>query len=243
TVVAVSRDAPPERLARLELSGRIATVGWSEVRLDEEEANTLARTQGAQAAPDPRWLARIDGWAVGIVMLREHMARTPAAPEAAAAALPEGQEAVFRYFAGEILGRMPAARQRELLLLSCLPGLSAADAQALTGNTGAARLLGELYHHRLFVDRRGPAPFTYHFHALFREFLRYEADRRLDPVERAALLERAAAILDAQGRVDEAARLYHDARAWPQLVRLLLAAAGRMLAAGRGQAWREWLSW
>lgn len=243
TVVAVSRDAAHERLARLELAGRIATLGWSELRLDTQEARTLARLDDSTQAASQGWLEKIDGWAAGIVMLREHLAESASGPHIADISLPDGQQAVFRYFAGEILGRMPPAWQRTLLLLSCLPGISSADAQQLTGDPAAARLLGRLFHHRLFVDRRGPAPFTYHFHALFREFLQYEADRRLDAAERAALLERAAAILAAQGRVNEAAHLYHEAGAYPQLARLLLASAETMLATGRGQSWREWLGW
>jgi LuxR family transcriptional regulator, maltose regulon positive regulatory protein len=243
TVVAVSRDAPPERLARLELAGRVATLGWSELRLDAQESMALARQDDGTEAASQDWLDRLDGWAAGIVMLREHMTESASGPPVADILLSDGQQAVFRYFAGEILGRMPPAWQRMLLLLSCLPGISSADAQQLTGDPAAARLMGRLFHHRLFVERRGPAPFTYHFHALFREFLQYEAHRRLDAAERAALLERAAAILAAQGRVNEATRLYHEAGAYPQLAGLLLASAETMLATGRGQSWREWLGW
>lgn len=243
TVVAISRHAPPDRLARLELSGRIGALGWGDLRLNADESRALARLDDRPPGDGDAWLEKIDGWAAGIVMLREHMDVSSTGASLPGPAGPEAQEAVFRYFAGEILGRMPPASQRLLLLLSCLPGISAADAQGLTGDPAAGRLLGRLFHQRLFVDRRGPAPFTYHFHALFREFLQYEADRRLDPDERAALLERAAAILESQGRVEEAARLWQQARAWPKLARLLLERAGGMLATGRGQTWREWLGW
>lgn len=243
TVVAISRDPPPARLARLQLSGQLASLGWADLRMDAREARQLAQLEDSSDPASLAWLDKIDGWAGGIVMLREHVRQGAADSGFAELSLPTGQEAVFRYFAGEILERMPPARQHLLLQLSCLPGVSAADAQRLTGDASAARLLGELFQHRLFVDRRGPAPHTYHFHALFREFLQYEADRRLDAGERAALLERAAAILAAQGRTEEAARLYRDAQAWPQLAQLLLDSAGAMLATGRGQGWREWLAW
>jgi LuxR family transcriptional regulator, maltose regulon positive regulatory protein len=242
TVVAISRGPLPSRLARLELSGRVATLDWNDLRFDAQEAGLLAQLESSSDPASLAWLDKLDGWAGGIVMLREHIRQGASDPNLAQL-LPVGQEAVFRYFAGEILERMPPAWQRLLLLLSCLPGITSADAQHLTGDPSAARLLGQLFQHRLFVDRRGPAPFTYHFHALFREFLQYEADRRLDAGERAALLERAAAILDAQGRIEEAARLYRDAGGWPQLAGLLLASASKMLATGRGQTWREWLGW
>lgn len=238
TVLALSRDAPPARLARLELNGRLGTLGWNDLRLDTDEARALMRLDGAAQPHSQAWLDKIDGWAGGIVMLREHLA-----DHAGQAAMPmiEGRDAVFRYFAGEILERMPRAWQQTLLSLACLPGISASDAQRLTGAPNAADLLHQLFQHRLFVDRRGPAPYTYHFHALFREFLQYEAQRRLGADERAALLERATTIADAQGRTEDAAHLYHEAGLHPQLVKLLLRRASDMLATGRGQTWRDWL--
>lgn len=239
TVFALSRDAAPARLARLELNGRLATLGWSDLRLDADEARALMQRDDAASA-HTAWLDKIDGWAAGIVMLREHLADHPG--ESTMPML-EGRDAVFRYFAGEILERMPRAWQQSLLSLSYLPGISASDAQQLTGAPDAADLLSQLFHHRLFVDRRGPAPYTYHFHALFREFLQYEAQRRLSADERAALLERAAAIADAQGRTEDAARLYHEAAQYPQLASLLLRRASDMISTGRGQTWREWLHW
>ena len=46
----------------------------------------------------------------------------------------------------------------------------------------------------------------------------------------------------AQGRVDEAARIYQDAQAWNALAALLIDCAPAMLAGGRGQIWRDWLA-
>lgn len=237
SILALSRDAPVERLARLELTGRLVSVGWDELRLDDEESRALARLDGRSDPSTLNLLQQIDGWAAGIIMLREHVIR-----KSDHSSMPrlDGRETIFRYFAGEILGRMPAAWQHQLMLLSSLPGISANDAQSLTGDPDAARLLNRLYRDRLFVDRRGPAPYTYHLHALFREFLQYEAQQRLDANERRVLLQRAAAILDRQGRTDDAARLYAGAGASKELKALLLRNASPMLAAGRGQAWRDW---
>ncbi len=240
TVLALSREAAPAAMARLELSGRIAHMGWDDLRLDDAEMRALARLDQRPQDEQRRWLQRLDGWAAGAVMLREHVERhhqDSALPEL------EGRDTLFRYFAGEILGRMPPASQHLLVLLSCLPGVTTVDAQRLTGDRSVARLLSSLYHSRLFIDRRGPAPHTYHFHALFQEFLQHEAEHRLDPADRARMLERAGAILDAQGRTDEAVALYRDAAAFLPLAALLLGRAKDMLASGRGQSWREWAGW
>lgn len=240
TILALSRDAPAERLARLELGGQLVTLSWNELRLDAAESRALAQIDDGTDPEQLAWLEQIDGWAAGVVMLREHVARRR---DNTSMPFLDGRETVFRYFAGEILGRMPQAWQHQLLLLSSLPGITADDAERLTGDPDAAHLLNRLYRDRLFVDRRGPAPYTYHLHALFREYLQYEAQQRLAAEERNALRHRAASILDDQGRTDEAARLYRGAGAYKELAVLLLRSASPMLAAGRGQSWREWMGW
>ncbi|HYD79875.1 MAG TPA: BTAD domain-containing putative transcriptional regulator [Paucimonas sp.] len=239
SVIAISRDPLPRRLAALEPAGLIGVLEWSHLRLDDGEARALAQVEDAAANELQRWLDLVDGWAAGIVMLRN----LPRHSAPSATPHLEGRDAIFRYFAGEILERMPKPWQRLLLLLSCLPGISPSDAEQLTGDSSAIRLLSQLYHNRLFVERRGSSTLTYHFHALFREFLQYEAQHRLDAGERAALFERAAAILDSQGRDDEAAQLYLSAGTYSSLASLLLRRADDMLTSGRSQTWREWMSW
>ncbi len=241
TLIVLSRDAAPARLARMALDGRMASIGWDALRLDPDEARALAGLYDVPAATSGAWLELVDGWAAGLVML--HSVR----PHGQAADLPAGggRDAVFQYFAGEILEQMPEPSQRLLLLLSCLPGVSDADAEQLTGAPEAGRLLHTLYRDRLFVERRGGAAHdahTYHFHALFRQFLQYEARHRLPAAERTALLARAATILNGQGRIEEAAQLFQDAAAHAPLAALLLRQAAPMLDAGRGQTWRRWLS-
>lgn len=238
TILALSRDAPPARLARMEVDGRLRVIGWNDMRFNDDEARALSQLGGEEGPVDQQWLDRIDGWAAGVVMLRT----LRQSPDQAAAPALEGRTALFRYFAGEILERMPAAWQRLLLLLSCLPNITAADAEYLTGDAQAAQLLDQLYHKRLFVERRGADSPAYQFHGLFQEFLQHEAQRRLPAEERLAFLERAASLLDKQGRSEAAAQLYHDAGRFDALASLLLRHAETMFATGRGQAWREWMS-
>lgn len=237
TIIALSRAAPPARLARIELSGRLHTIGWDQIRLNQDEAQQLAGVGPGDSGG--AWLELVDGWAAGLVMLRNLQQPGMPMPD-----LPMGRDAVFRYFAGEIFERLDPAAQRLLMLLSALPGISAGDALRLTGEPAAPRLLDQFYRQRLFVDRRGAnADATFHFHLLFREFLQHEAALRLAPGATATLLQRAAALLEGQGRSDEAAQLYASAAAHPSLRALLVAHASAMIATGRGQRWREWLSW
>ncbi|MDQ1815950.1 BTAD domain-containing putative transcriptional regulator [Massilia sp. CCM 9210] len=232
TLLAVSREAPPACLARMELDGRLGTIGWDALRLDAAETRALAQA-GDPADPEvAQWLDLVDGWAAGVALLRSVLGQPRTG-------LTEGREALFRYFAGEIVGRLPAQSQHLLLMLACLPAMSGADAHTLTGDPGAPLLLERLYRRRLFVERRGD---SYAFHGLFGAFLRQQARELLDPARRLALTAQAAAIADAHGRIDEAASLYIEVQAHQGLAGLLLRRAAGMVASGRGQSLRLWMS-
>lgn len=238
TLLLLSREPPGERVARFEVDGRVGVLDAATLQLDEMESRALARIEAR--APTPAWLALMDGWAAGVIMLREHMDTHDSLPDPATFA---GRDTLFRYFAAEILGELPRASQRTLLLLSYLHDFSAGEACQLSGDGGAGSLLERLFRARLFITRRRGTPATYHFHALFRAFLQHEADTRLQPGDRTALLLRAGAVMEARGEIDTAARLYHAADCHAELIRLLHAQAPAMLEAGRGNAWREWAGW
>lgn len=244
TVLALSRDVAPSRLSRLAVSGRLAEIGWNELRFDADETRALLERGGLPEADIASWNDLVDGWVTGLVMLQSlpGLAGRPNAQGGPGIPSLEGREAVFRYFAGEIFERLPEHSRRLLMLLSHLPAVTADDAEKLTGDKSASTLLHSLYRSRLFVERRGADSHIFSFHALFREFLQHEAATQLGAEDSALWRERAAAILEAQGRIDEAAQLYQDAGAHAALAGLLVKQARDMLASGRSQTWRDWMS-
>ena len=230
-ILFLSREPPPPEMARLVGEQRITRIEWEELRFTAEESEAM--TAGAHVAPE---LARAiykasDGWAAGIVLMREHLARAEAdAPETL---LPEGKEAVFQYFTGEIFGRARSENQRVLMFAALLPSVSAADAEVVSGNPDAVLVLDYVYRRHLFTDRRriGTEP-VYQFHGLFREFLLAEGRRRLSSEERQAALDRAAGQLVARGDFDAAAALYIEAQGVARAGRAH-AARGALAAGGR----------
>ena len=76
------------------------------------------------------------------------------------------------------------------MLTAIPPSITQAEAIALTGSDEAPRLLEYLYRRHLFTDRRRGAQTSYHYHALFREFLLEELRSALS-ARRAARGERA----------------------------------------------------
>ena len=167
------------------------------------------------------------------MLLREHLSRPHATVEES---LGEGRDAIFQYFAGEIFARAKPANQRALMVMAILPSITTAEAVDLVGSEDVARLLEYLYRRHLFVDRRRGVQTTWHYHALFREFLQEEGRRRLPAAERRALCARAAALLEARGEDDGALALYREAGEFEPMRRLVLAHALDWARHGRSQA-------
>ncbi len=233
-VVVTSRAAPAPEFARLVANQAIATIGADELRFTRDEA---ARLLGGDGPLDPaaldRAYERSDGWAAGLILLREHATRGDAALDGGRLATPE---AVFAYFAGEVFNRIPAENQRVLALCALPPRITKPIAAALSGAPDAGKLLEYGYRRHLFLARRdGPEP-AYEFHALFREFLLARAAAAFGADELGAHRRRAAELLEAHGAADGVFELYRDAADWTNALRVTLADAPQMLAQGRFQS-------
>jgi ATP/maltotriose-dependent transcriptional regulator MalT/DNA-binding SARP family transcriptional activator len=240
TLVFASRMPPPPEMARLIADQSLVQIDWSELRFTTDEATAM--TAGAGVAPSvARDIHRAsDGWAAGIVLMREHLARAGALDTSAR--VPDSKEAVFAYFTGEIFERARPNNRRTLLLAALLPSVTGSDAAAITGDEDAPRVLDYLYRQHLFTDRRrGGAEPVYQFHALFREFLLEEGRKRLSVDERRDALDRAAGQLVSRGEFDAAAALYREAQAWPALTGLALHVGAALIAEGRANTLAQWI--
>ena len=239
-LVFVSRMPPPPEMSRLIADQSITQIDWSELRFTEDEAKAM--TAGARLDPAvTREIHRAsDGWAAGIVLMREHLARAGALDTTRL--VPESKEAVFAYFTGEIFERARPNNQRTLLLSALLPSVTGGDAAAITDDADAPRVLDYLYRQHLFTDRRRTSgdP-VYQFHALFREFLLDEGRKRLTPDERRAALDRAGGQLVSRGEFDAAAALYREAEAWSALMGLALRTGATLIAEGRANTLAQWI--
>ena len=172
----LSRTDPPPELARLVASRRIARIDEIELRCTAKEAEAILGSRQLNSDDLKRIHRQSEGWVAALVLLREHLSRRGATLEES---LGEGKEDIFQYFAGEIFGGAKPENQHILMLTAIPPSITPADAIALTGNEEAPRLLEYLYRRHLFTDRRRGEELSYHYHALFREFLLEELRKRL----------------------------------------------------------------
>ncbi len=239
TLFVVSRTDPPPEFARLVTSRRIARIDESALRCTDGEAKEILATQRLAPQEFKRIQAQSGGWMAALVLLREHLSREDAALDEQ---LGEGKDAIFQYFAGEIFNRAQSANQRMLMLTAIAPSITQDEAVELTGDEEATRLLDYLYRRHLFVDRRRGAQTTYHYHALFREFLLEELRRRLPRDEQKRAFARAAEQLARRGSVSEALALYRDAGEWETMRTLIRANALEWSRQGRAQAVSDWIA-
>lgn len=240
-VLVLSRGDPLPEFARLEASQCLVRIGWEALRFTLEEARDLL---AGGDAPEARAVeavhSRADGWAAGLILMREHLPREAA--EGVHSAAGEEPEGVFHYFAGEIFNRVTPENQRVLLATAVAPRFTVAMAETLSGNPAAAKVLDYLYRRHLFLSRRGGAEAVYEHHQLFRSFLLARARLTLPREELASLARRAGELLEARGWTGSVVALYRDAGDWAGLARVLVAEAPALMAQGRGQSVREWIA-
>ncbi len=237
-VIVVSRGEPPPEFARLAASRRIARIPAEGLRFTPDEAESMLGSAELEAQALKRIQHQSDGWAAALVLLREHLSRPGAVLDQS---FGDGKDAIFQYFAGEIFNSAKPANQRMLMLTAIPPSITSEEAVELTGSEDAPRLLDYLYRRHLFVDRRRGAHTSYHYHALFREFLLGEAERRLGSDERRAASARAAALLEARGEPNEALTLFREARDFEAMRKLIRANALEWARQGRAQALSDWI--
>ena len=237
-LIAISRRDPPDTYARLIANEHVELVDWDHLKLTLEEAREIAATRmSIDAVEVERLHATSGGWAAGLTLLLEGRRRTGStSPD-----MPDSRDAIFDYFAAQIFARVPEATQRFLVATAFLPQVPVSIARELTDNHEAGAILDNLYHRHLFTHRRPGSEPVYWYHALFRSFLKAQAEGVLGSDRIDELLSRAARLLEAAGMFDDAFELFREARDWPAASRLIERRASDLLAQGRGQTLREWI--
>lgn len=235
TVFVASRSGPPPEYARLIAVRALSCLGWEDLRLTRPEVEAVVSQSGPVSKEDLDALCtQCDGWAAGLVLLLEQRGR-----KSRRAAPSTSPQTVFDYFAAEIFDGASAEIRDFLLRTAFLPYIKPEMASALSGNAGAGELLETLYRRYLFTNRTETA---FEFHPLLREFLLARARADFSKEELAALVGRAAALLEADGQIGEAALHYRDAQNWEQLECLICEQAGSLLAQGRHSTLDGWIA-
>jgi LuxR family maltose regulon positive regulatory protein len=229
-LILISRSDPPAPLARAEANGRLARIGWEQLRLTAEELRTIALATGAASESNLATLQqRSGGWAVGLVLLLQRLGATGSIEPQAG----DGSVGSLNYFADQVFEKLTPAARDLLLCTAFLPRVTATSASALTANPAAGSLLEDLFRQRLFTDRHTGTQVSYQYHALFREFLQKRATLSLTPEALRARRASSARLLEEDHELAAAFAIRVDNHDWDDAARLILRQARALVADGR----------
>ncbi len=234
-VFTISRHLPPPEFARARVNQGMVMIDWPDLRLTAAETAGLTRHITRKSAPAGRISdlhEHTDGWIAGVILLlRDAAHRRPVAPPSDSSS----RRALFDFFAGEILRHLDPVEQSVLQRCALLEEVTGRQAEQLSGEKTAGRILEQLYLRHCFVDRRESSNPTYRLHALFRQFLCERHALVSSPEERLEAHRAAAKVLEADGLTEAAVEQYQCAQAWTDLARIILTQARDWVARGRYQ--------
>jgi len=239
--IVMSRSDPPRQMARLHANQRMTVVGWDELQLTPDEIKRIA-TLRDQKFPEETFKTlyeRTNGWAAGVVLLLEQakLQSSIATPPASSA-----PQVVFDYLAGETFERFEESTQKFLLSTACLPELTVEMATSISGHPKARRLLRNLTRNDYFVtERREELGSVYQFHPLFREFLMARARETLSDSSYAAMLNKAADLLEQCEQVESAVELRRELGQWDRIETIIKHHAADLVHQGRDETLYQWL--
>jgi len=241
TVILVSRRGPPPAFARFRVNNRMETIGWEDLRLTLSECEGISRLRGRKRRLDTEIRdlhEATDGWAAGLVLMLEGSRFRAVEPPPSKNRTPRE---LFDYFGSEIFERQGESEKAFLLKTAFLPDMTAATAEALTGERGALRLLTYLRENNLFLMEHKHSEPLYRYHPMFREFLLSRAPDILGEQGTRAVKRRAAELLEEADRVEVAADLFSDIGDYESLSRLILANAASLVEQGRSRILQGWI--
>ncbi|MET9000262.1 LuxR C-terminal-related transcriptional regulator [Amycolatopsis sp. NPDC004169] len=232
-LVLVTRVEPRLRLARLHVEGVLSRVEAAELRFTARETANLLRSCGSVVGDDRvrELTERTGGWAAALGWAAVSV-RDADDADRLVASVTGDERAVARFFADEVLARLPAPTSDLLLRLSVCDAVGATLAVRLSGRADAGARLDELERAMGLVTRT-PAD-TYRLPPLLRGFLRAELARR-DPGSVPRLHGIAARWYVGEGRFGEALRHAVAGRDRQRVLGLAREHAVRQVLAGDGE--------
>lgn len=238
--IVLSRSDPPAELARMRVNDQLLLMGWDELRLTLAEVKgieRLSRGKRTRAASHEDLYERTQGWAGGLVLLLAQ----GRADDSAGALKGASHQVLFDYFAGEIFANLETEVQRVLVGSALLRKMTVRSVVELVGFPAAGELLERLNRNNYFTLKHDHADPAYEYHPLFREFLLTHADQMFERAELERLRRKAAALLEAEGQVEDAAELLQAGSDAQDLARLIAVHAPILIRQGRSKVVEGWL--
>lgn len=234
----ISRRDPPAQFVRLWANNKMSFLGWNEIRFSIDETKEMIETKNLKGPTEEMLLQlhkKTDGWAAGLIlMLATKMKAIDFQPMDRLT-----PEEIFEYFAREIFVRTDKKTKDFLIRTAFLPEMTELMAEKITGIKTSGEILSNLARNHYFTEKSFHKDPVYRYHPLFREFLQSFAKASIPPTRIFRIEKNAAKLLEENGEIEYALRLLLDARAWDELVRLILVQAESLIAQGRNKTLEE----
>lgn len=233
TLIVISREEPDSNLIRLRSAGRVGLLGWPSLQLTETEIEAIAASYARSAShvaslPFAELCSVTQGWAAGVAMLLR--AEAPSVSAASIASM--STQDAFDYLATEVFDRLEFAEREFLMKTALVEPLTAPIAAQMTRELRSQQILDRLVRSNTFTQFR-QASASYHYHPLFRSFLRTRATERFTADEWRGLRLQAARCLIDGGHLEAAISHLLDAGDREHAQRLVLKLAPDLIAQGR----------
>ncbi len=236
-LVLISREKAVAAFSHHRARRRMAEIGWEDLRFRRDEVAALLALLGSE--PSAAKLSEImqvsQGWVAGIILMVANPGQT-----VAATIDHQELEAVFDYFAVEVLERMERSVRKFLVKTAFLSTVTPFAAAEVSGHAEAGAILERLSRRGFFVVRRSGG-LIYEYHPLFRRFLKDRAGRELASAERDDLKRRSAVALAAGGQVETAGALIREMEDWQELAGFVNSQARSLIRHGRYEALAAWV--
>ena len=240
-VFVVSRTKPPPAFSGMLANSRLRVVGQKDLGMRYDETALFLELKTGSGV-DPGVVRdlyeKTKGWVAGLVLTAGAFQHGVPLKDCVQEGLPGP---VGDYFTGEIYQGIGDSLKRFLTQIAFLPAVTTAAARKMTGDSKAGNLLAAIYRENLFVERFSASAYTYQFHPMFRSFLLSKARDTLDSEEIQQAWQRAAGILESQGRVEDALECFARLPDAAEIRRLIQAHAVGLIQQGRLETLGAWL--
>jgi len=217
-----SRHEPPFPLARLRVLGKLRVIGIDELRFTPDESAAFFAGLGiALEEQDVDTLhERTAGWIAGLKMAALSLVEGATSDETFLQRMKTSSRLLQDFLLEEVLWRQPPEVQGFLLRTALFDRFSADLYQAITGQSGLP-LLERVLRANLFIIPLDQQATWFHYHHLFREFLRSRAAVELDEAARLEIFRRASVWFAQQGMTGEGVSAAITGRDWNQAASMM----------------------
>ncbi len=240
--IIISRSEPLPVFQRMRANQLLSVISWHDLRLNLDEFKGIVRLKGQKKIQNEmitQLHSKTEGWAAGLLLVLEN---SKAENIATHSLNKHNPEIIFDYFASEIFQKIGKETQNILAQTALFPSLTPAMVKKLTGIHNGDRILSNLNKNNFFIERRkSNQQIVYQYHKMFREFLLSCAKELFTPKQLLKLRQKAAIILEASYKIEDAAKLFIEVGDWNRLTCLINKNARQLSLNGRTQTILGWL--